>query len=109
MAVFSVGGNDVGFFELINHCIFRLGSLPCYYAKRHYQEYCDDRFKKSTDAITRPATAEDLYMVYSKTLDNARPQTGRFTLFITGYPRFFATDSRDCDDMSMVYLLPYYK
>jgi hypothetical protein len=102
MAVVSVGGNDIGFFAIMDKCLYRFFDATCYQWAEKPGE-CDQVIAEAIGVIERQPTFDNLYRVYSEILDNARPLAGKFTLFVTGYPRYFSVANRDCDGDTLAY------
>ena len=92
-ALLSIGGNDLGFFEIMNSCIFRFYSF--------YSGTCADALSRSAEALASPKFEHRLRLAIMEILDivqwEKRPW---FTVFITGYARFFNDDTHDCDERS---------
>lgn len=93
-ATLSVGGNDLGFFDVMNACIFR------FYAQ--YSGTCKAALADADAALRDGAFARRLDLVLREVLDRAgwerRPG---FTITVTGYARFFDDATPACDDMSL--------
>jgi hypothetical protein len=109
MATLSVGGNDVGFFNIMQECIFRFMDFTCPEIITDHSQQCNEAVAESQTKIRSTATEDNLYRVYSEIIDNTHSQTGNFALFVTAYPRFFATDSRECDSMNFNFWKPCYE
>lgn len=94
-ATLSVGGNDLGFFDVMNACIFRFygwNSGTCAAALA------------AADAALQPGAALDrrLALLLVEVLDRVRwERRPGFTLTVTGYARFFDDTTPDCDHMSL--------
>ncbi|KAG8165856.1 hypothetical protein KVR01_004408 [Diaporthe batatas] len=93
-ATLSVGGNDLGFFDVMNACIFRFYSF--------YSGTCE-RALEAADAAVRSSLFEQrLAVILREVLDAAAWETRpRFSVTVTGYARFFDADTPGCDDMSL--------
>ncbi|KAJ4418862.1 hypothetical protein N0V82_005308 [Gnomoniopsis sp. IMI 355080] len=93
-ATLSVGGNDLGFFDVMNACIFRFYSF--------YSGTCEAALAASDAAIASGEFEQRLEIILQEILDKVvwekRP---RFTITVTGYARFFNDITPECDDMSL--------
>lgn len=93
-ATLSVGGNDLGFFDVMNACIFRFYSF--------YSGTCEAALAASDAAIASDVFEQRLEVILQEVLDKVvwekRP---RFTITVTGYARFFNEITPECDDMSL--------
>ncbi|KAJ4392128.1 hypothetical protein N0V93_005750 [Gnomoniopsis smithogilvyi] len=93
-ATLSVGGNDLGFFDVMNACIFRFYSF--------YSGTCEAALAASDAAIASDLFEQRLEIILQEILDKVvwekRP---RFTITVTGYARFFNDITPECDDMSL--------
>lgn len=93
-ATLSVGGNDLGFFDVMNACIFRFYSF--------YSGTCEAALAASDAAIASDVFEQRLEVILQEILDKVvwekRP---RFTITVTGYARFFNEITPECDDMSL--------
>lgn len=93
-ATLSVGGNDLGFFDVMNACIFRFYSF--------YSGTCEAALAASDAAIASDVFEQRLEVILQEILDKVvwekRP---RFSITVTGYARFFNEITPECDDMSL--------
>ncbi|KAH8668355.1 SGNH hydrolase-type esterase domain-containing protein [Xylariales sp. PMI_506] len=93
-ALLSVGGNDLGFFEVMNACIFRFYNFysgTCETALAHTQERLDsDDFENRLRIV--------IIELLNKVKWEKKPW---FQITITGYARFFNDETDDCDEMSL--------
>ncbi|KAJ6787616.1 hypothetical protein PWT90_10142 [Aphanocladium album] len=93
-ALLSIGGNDLGFFDIMNSCIFRFYSF--------YSGTCDAALARSRDHIAGPAFDQHLRLLIMEVLDRVQwEKRPWFTITVTGYARFFNADTPDCDDRSL--------
>lgn len=93
-ALMSVGGNDLGFFEVMNACIFRFYNFysgTCESALEHAQERLD-----GTEFEDRLRIA--ILELLNKVKWDKKPW---FFITITGYAQFFNAQTPECDDMSL--------
>ncbi len=101
----SIGGNDLGFFNVINACVFR------FYG--YYSGTCEAALAASEALVGRgidddldvrdPASfSARLTVILLQLLERARwEKRPRFRVVVTGYARFFNSETDDCDRRSM--------
>jgi len=93
-ATLSMGGNDLGFFDVMNACIFRFYSF--------YSGTCEAALANSEAAIASPDFEQRLLVALLQMLDRVQwEKKPGFAVTITGYARFFNDDTPECDDYSM--------
>lgn len=93
-ALLSIGGNDLGFFDIMNSCIFRFYSF--------YSGTCEAALARSEEQIAGPAFDQRLRLLIMEILDRVQwEKRPWFTITITGYARFFNADTKECDDYSL--------
>lgn len=92
-ALLSVGGNDLGFFDIMNSCIFRFYSF--------YSGTCEEALQRSEAQLASTDFENNLRLVITEILDRVHwEKRPWFTITITGYARFFNAETKDCDDRS---------
>ncbi|KAI1757742.1 SGNH hydrolase [Xylaria castorea] len=92
-ALLSVGGNDLGFFEVMNACVFRFYNF--------YSGTCETALAHSRANLESAEFEIRLRIVIMEILDKVRwEKKPRFTVTLTGYARFFNELTDGCDDMS---------
>lgn len=92
-ALLLVGGNDLGFFDIMNSCIFRFYSF--------YSGTCEEALEKSEAALAGPQFENTLRLAITEILDRVRwEKRPWFTITVTGYARFFNSETKACDDRS---------
>lgn len=91
IATLSVGGNDIGFFNLINNCIFQFFITAS----------CEEQISITQGLIDSEDFHSNLDGVLSKILENAR--SSQFRLYMSGYAHFWNHDTTQCDDVSWSY------
>lgn len=93
-ALLSIGGNDLGFFDIMNSCIFRFYSF--------YSGTCEEALARSDKAMASSNFEQHLKLLIMEILDRVswekRPW---FNIYVTGYARFFNAETTQCDDASM--------
>lgn len=92
-ALLSIGGNDLGFFDIMNSCIFRFYSF--------YSGTCDEALRRSREAFDGPEFEQRLRLVIMEIFDRVQwEKHPRFTIVVTGYARFFNAETAECDECS---------
>ncbi|OAA54429.1 esterase [Cordyceps fumosorosea ARSEF 2679] len=93
-ALLSIGGNDLGFFDIMNSCIFRFYSF--------YSGTCEAALERSEVQIAGPEFDQHLRLLIMEILDRVQwEKRPWFTITVTGYARFFNADTPECDDYSL--------
>ncbi|TWU74768.1 hypothetical protein ED733_005935 [Metarhizium rileyi] len=92
-ALLSIGGNDLGFFDIMNSCIFRFYSF--------YSGTCEDALRRSEEAINGPEFEHHLRLAIMEILDRVQwEKRPWFVITVSGYARFFNEHTKDCDERS---------
>ncbi|KAF3059380.1 Lipase 1 [Daldinia childiae] len=92
-ALLSIGGNDLGFFDVMNACVFRFYNF--------YSGTCETALKNTRDQIESDEFEHRLEIIIMEILDKVRwEKKPSFTITVTGYARFFNDATDDCDEMS---------
>lgn len=91
IATLSVGGNDIGFFDLINNCIFQF----------YITNSCEEQISITQGKIDSDEFHSNLDGVLSKILSNAR--ASQFRLYMSGYAHFWNVDTTQCNDVTWSY------
>ncbi|KHO00864.1 esterase [Metarhizium album ARSEF 1941] len=92
-ALLSIGGNDLGFFNIMNSCIFRFYSF--------YSGTCEDALRNSEEALNGPEFEHYLRLAIMEILDRVQwEKRPSFSITVSGYARFFNEDTQDCDQRS---------
>lgn len=93
-ATLSVGGNDMGFFDVMNACIFRFYSF--------YSGTCEAALEAADAAVKSSVFEQRLGVILHEVLDKVSwEKRPRFSITVTGYARFFDANTTECDDMSL--------
>lgn len=93
-ALLSIGGNDLGFFEIMNSCIFRFYSF--------YSGTCESALQRADEHMASTQFEDRLRLVIMEILDRVQwEKRPWFTITVTGYARFFNADTDECDDYSL--------
>ncbi|KAK1243074.1 hypothetical protein MKX07_003702 [Trichoderma sp. CBMAI-0711] len=92
-ALLSIGGNDLGFFDIMNSCIFRFYSF--------YSGTCETALCHADEQMASSDFENRLRLAIMEILDRVRwEKRPWFTITVTGYARFFNADTDECDDYS---------
>lgn len=92
-ATLSIGGNDLGFFDIMNSCIFRFYSF--------YSGTCEEALRKADEQLASRDFETQLRLAITEILDRVHwEKRPWFTVTITGYARFFNEETTACDDSS---------
>ena len=89
MATITVGGNDIGFKDLLWNCIFLFGGFG--------SQDCSDQITESTGLINNNLPG-DLDKLFPAIL--AKAKNSWFKLYITGYAQFFNAVTTPCNNVS---------
>ncbi|KAK8058537.1 Lipase 1 [Apiospora phragmitis] len=93
-ALLTVGGNDLGFFEVMNACIFRFYNF--------YSGTCETALARAQERLDGHEFDQRLYLVITELLDKVRwERKPGFRVTVTGYAQFFNDRTAACDDMSL--------
>ncbi|KAK1640255.1 SGNH hydrolase-type esterase domain-containing protein [Colletotrichum phormii] len=93
-AVLSIGGNDLGFFSVMNACIFRFYSFN--------SGSCETALQYVTDQIESSDFSQRLEMVIMEILDTVQwEKRPWFIITVTGYARFFSVETDECDNCTL--------
>lgn len=93
-ATVSIGGNDLGFFDVLNACIFRFYSF--------YSGTCESALAAADVAIASPDFELRLMLILREVLDKVKwERHPEFAITVTGYARFFNEHTKKCDDVSL--------
>lgn len=89
IATISIGGNDIGFYNILTACVLRVG--------QGFAGNCDEAISKAYEIINGRELSENVIAALREILT----KSGRddFKIYQTGYPSFFndATESCDCE------------
>ncbi|KAM0818551.1 putative SGNH hydrolase-type esterase domain-containing protein [Seiridium cardinale] len=93
-ALLSVGGNDLGFFEVMNACIFRFYNF--------YSGTCETALQHAQERLEGSEFDDSLYIVILELLNKVKwEKKPWFLITVTGYARFFNEQTDGCDEMSL--------
>lgn len=92
-ALLSIGGNDLGFFDVMNACVFRFYNF--------YSGTCDSALANARAQLEGGEFEQRLYILIMEILDKVRwEKKPWFFITVTGYARFFNDVTDDCDGRS---------
>ena len=100
----SLGGNDIGFKELVTRCIYGIWFFTP-------GKTCDDVIKSSREKIANPDFQSGFIKVINKALEKGTDAVGpTFKVFVVGYAQFFNEQNPVCNDKQLLtpgYLNPH--
>ena len=88
----SVGGNNVGFGDIVNDCIYRFKGV--------FSGDCDQTLQSSHNAITTELSGEVKTTLENILHANTHPDS---QLYLTGYVKFWDSETDRCDTVSWDY------
>ncbi|KAI5928539.1 SGNH hydrolase-type esterase domain-containing protein [Camillea tinctor] len=92
-ALLSIGGNDLGFFDVMNACVFRFYNF--------YSGTCETALENSRFQIESEEFENRLQIIILELLDKVHwEKKPGFSITVTGYARFFNEVTDACDEMS---------
>ncbi|KAI8634678.1 SGNH hydrolase [Xylariaceae sp. FL1651] len=92
-ALLSIGGNDLGFFDVINACVFRFYNF--------YSGTCEAALANSRALLESDDFENRVRVLVMEILDKVRwEKKPWFFITMPGYARFFNELTDECDDMS---------
>ncbi|ORY69688.1 SGNH hydrolase-type esterase domain-containing protein [Pseudomassariella vexata] len=90
----SVGGNDLGFFEVMNACIFRFYNF--------YSGTCSTALQHAVDRLGNTDFETRMQVLIEALLDAVYwERKPWFKITAVGYARFFDESTEECDEMSL--------
>ncbi|KAK5663985.1 hypothetical protein OQA88_197 [Cercophora sp. LCS_1] len=93
-ATLSIGGNDLGFFPVLNACIFRFYSFS--------SGSCESALAAAEAAVESPEFGHKLRLIMAEILDTVKwEKHGDFVVTVTGYAKFFDAETEECEDTSL--------
>ncbi|KAF2419586.1 SGNH hydrolase [Tothia fuscella] len=116
-AVMTVGGNNVGFFDVAANCLFQPYPLTDYGKPYHLDPNGEGLCKKALKATRnyiRDTGDGSLEAAFRATLDdifkwaNEERKLPHFHLYVTGYAHFFNADTTDCNTWTFQRIANYY-
>ena len=91
-ATLTIGGNDVGFPNLLNACVYRFIGWQ--------SGICEDEIRRTQGLIDGDALEEQIWYILGNVTARGLNQVPSFHLFMTGYTAFFNEDTTQCDGVT---------
>lgn len=91
-ATLTVSGNDVGFPNLMNACVYRFVGWR--------SGVCEDEIRRAQGLIDGEALKNQIWDILGSVTAKGLGQVPTFRLFVTGYAAFFKEDTTQCDDVA---------
>lgn len=97
-ATLTAGGDDIDFPGIIFNCILDWRSFYIPVPRRS----CEEQMAHSKGLLANPALVDGLDSLIKKIVakGRSRPIGDKFRLYVTGYPRFFSTETTECDTVT---------
>ncbi|KAF2833175.1 SGNH hydrolase [Ophiobolus disseminans] len=102
LVTLSIGGNDVGFTDLLERCVYRFKHLGCLGCGSFFGPP-DDCTRDCDEAMKLLGTnidSDDLRRKYTASITAIFENAPKSRLSVTGYPRFWNDTTDDCDNVS---------
>lgn len=109
LATLTIGGNDLGFADLVWYCVITPDTRSLGSTNR---KKCEEAQKKALSLILdegNDGLKSKLKAAYIKILQKAHDAGSDLMLYVAGYPVFFNTETEDCKDSSFHYWWGGYK
>jgi hypothetical protein len=99
IATLQVGGNNIDFPGIIFNCILET-NLPFSAGPTYHT--CDEQKKISKALIEDPKLVTNISSTIKKVVEKGRkgPIKENFRLYVVGFPQFFDTTTKECDDVT---------
>ena len=96
VATLSIGGNDIGFYDILTACVLRVG--------QEFSGDCAEQVRLAREKIN----GRELFSDISTALRQIIDKSGRDDLkvYMTGYPTFFNVDTDTCEYSTFYYWQP---
>lgn len=91
-ATLTISGNDVGFPNLLNACVYRFVGWQ--------SGVCEDEIRRTQDLIDGDALGGQIWYILGNVTAKGLNQVPTFHLFMTGYAAFFNEDTTQCDGVT---------
>ncbi|KAK2774669.1 esterase family protein [Colletotrichum kahawae] len=109
LATLTIGGNDLGFADLVWYCVITPDTRSLGSTNR---KKCEEAQKKAVSLILdegNDGLKSKLKAAYIKIFQKAHDAGSDLMLYVAGYPVFFNTETEDCKDSSFHYWWGGYK
>ncbi|CAG8112343.1 unnamed protein product [Penicillium nalgiovense] len=107
LATLTMGGNDLGFSDIVWYCIITPNFIPWGAINRKKCVAAEEKARALMNDQGESGLRYKLSTLYRAILDKAEQPD--FSLFVTGYTGFFNQDTTDCDQSSFHYFWGGYK
>ena len=98
IATISIGGNDIGFYNILTACVLRVGG--------YWAGDCDVELAKAYETLASPDLSANIASALTEIID--RNGKDAFKVFVTGYVTFFNETTTLCDSSSFRIYNPHY-
>lgn len=98
IATISIGGNDIGFYNILTACVLRVGG--------YWAGDCDTEVAKAYDLLASPDLPADIASVLTQIIHTNGNEA--FRIYMTGYVTFFNELTPLCDNSSFRLYNPHY-
>ena len=98
IATISIGGNDIGFYNILTSCVLRFGG--------YWAGDCDTEVAKAYERLASPDLSANITSVLTEIIK--KNGNTAFKIYMTGYVTFFNQTTPLCDDSSFRIWDPHY-
>ena len=98
IATISIGGNDVGFYNILTACVLRVGG--------YWAGDCDTEIAKAYDVLINPDFSAGIASALTQIIEKAGNDA--FKIYMTGYVIFFNETTPLCESSSFRIYNPHY-
>lgn len=103
IATISIGGNDIGFSKILNHCVLQpLGTIG-----QLFTYNCQARLNEAKAKLEGDVLRQNILQVLTKIV--TKSDRGDFKVYYTGYPAFFNVDTTYCNDVTFWWASPHHR
>ena len=98
IATISIGGNDIGFYNILTACVLRVGG--------YWAGDCDIELAKTYEILASPELPASIASAVKEIINKSRNDD--FKIYMTGYVTFFNETTPLCDSSSFRIYNPHY-
>lgn len=98
IATISIGGNDIGFYNILTACVLWVGG--------HWAGDCDTEVAKANEILASPDLSANITSALKEIID--ANGNDAFNVYMTGYVTFFNESTPLCDSSSFRIYNPHY-
>ena len=98
IATISIGGNDIGFYNILTACVLRVGG--------YWAGDCDTEIAKTYGSLASPDLSADVASALKQIINKNGEKA--FKVYMTGYVIFFNENTSLCDSSSFRIYNPHY-